>query len=388
MSLLWGKINGYNFIMNINRNNIHKIAKSVGIIYGVYVLSAVALSFINEKRHEYNAFTSTNYILRNTDLNGKIAIITGASSGIGSVTAQALLNKGCKVYMACRNITKAEKVRDKIVSKLDENIDPNNVQILKVDLGSLQSVYDFSKNVVNKNIKVNYLINNAGVMGVPKYWVTKDNIEYQFGINYLGHYYMTKLLLPILKQNKTRIINVSSTAHFWGLYDKTLKLFDYCIQNKCYMGSMKNIYSGLYAYGVSKSCIILFSKYINKTFNSDGIYSVSLHPGIIFTSLFNDMKISDFILYIIGEGVVKPWKWLQHLKVTFSLGTATTLRCVTLTNNEIKNSKTQYYFACRPWNIDNASIARNDDNTDIIIDKLTQLSDILIMEAGFKLSLY
>ena len=390
MSHIFNRIKNHFMIcfgLNVKKIDIIRVTRIIGISYGIYWVSALITGIINEKRHPYNAFTSIDYILRNTDLTGKTAIVTGASSGIGCETARVLANKGCKVYMACKNIIKAENVRDKMISKSNNNIDPNNLQILKVDLGSLQSVYDFSKNVINKNIKVNYLINNAGVMGTPKYCVTKDNIEYQFGINYLGHYYMTKLLLPILKQNKGRIINITSLFHSFGFYDKSLKLFDYCIKNKCFMGSMKNIYNPVYGYGLSKSCQIIFSKYINKTFNNDGIYSIAVHPGVLlFTSLLREVRFID-IFYVTLEWYLYPHWVIKHNKLSYSFGVTTIIKSLTLTNNEIENSKTPYYFNCRSWDISNKSIARNDDNSDIIIHKLIQLSDILIQNAGFQLSL-
>ena len=117
---------------------------------------------------------------------------------------------GAKVILACRNVEAGEKAAESI-KKATKN---SNVHVMKLDLSSLASVRAFSDNFLSSQSDLHILVNNAGVMACPKS-TTNDGYEYQFGVNHLGHFLLTKLLLETIKQSQpSRIVNVSSKVHF------------------------------------------------------------------------------------------------------------------------------------------------------------------------------
>ncbi|MDX1416306.1 MAG: SDR family NAD(P)-dependent oxidoreductase, partial [Candidatus Promineifilaceae bacterium] len=140
------------------------------------------------------------------DQTGRVAIVTGANSGIGYETAKALAAKGATVIMACRNRDKAHKAVDDI----RRDIPQANLEIIRIDLADLDSVRDFADQFKARHNRLDLLINNAGIM-MPPYTQTKEGFEVQFGANHLGHFALTGLLLDrILATSMARIVNVSS----------------------------------------------------------------------------------------------------------------------------------------------------------------------------------
>lgn len=142
-------------------------------------------------------------------LDGKTVIITGANTGIGKETALDLAKRGARVILACRDLNKSLQAADEIRKKTGNG----NVFVKLLDLASLESVRQFAKEINAQEDRIDILINNAGIMACPK-WKTKDGFETQFGVNHLGHFLLTNLLLDKIKQTgKARIVNVSSLAH-------------------------------------------------------------------------------------------------------------------------------------------------------------------------------
>ncbi|XP_061621715.1 retinol dehydrogenase 13 isoform X2 [Phyllopteryx taeniolatus] len=145
-------------------------------------------------------------------LNGKTVLITGANTGLGKETALDLAQRGARVILACRDLTKASMAADYIRRKSGNN----NVVVMKLDLASLKSVRELASQVINSEERLDILINNAGIMMCPK-WKTEDGFEMQFGVNHLGHFLLTNLLLSMLKSSApSRIVIVSSRAHEKG----------------------------------------------------------------------------------------------------------------------------------------------------------------------------
>ena len=130
---------------------------------------------------------------------GRTAIVTGANSGLGAVTARELAGKGAKVILAVRNTAKGETAAEQMTG---------DVEVRQLDLQDLSSVREFADGVD----KVDVLINNAGIMATP-YALTKDGFESQIGTNHLGHFALTNLLLPKLTD---RVVTVSSEMHRIG----------------------------------------------------------------------------------------------------------------------------------------------------------------------------
>lgn len=208
-------------------------------------------------------------------LDGKTVIITGGNTGIGYETAKDLVQRGAKVYIACRNEEKGNAARSKIIE--ETKVDDKLLLTKKLDLASLQSVTMFSENIKESEEKIDILINNAGVMACPKS-ETADGFDMQFGTNHLGHFLLTNLLLDKIKAaSPSRIINVSSGAHQGA---KGLD-FDDLNNNKSY--------SPWNAYCKSKLANILFTRELSKKLEGTGVTANSLHPGVVRTELWRHM---------------------------------------------------------------------------------------------------
>ena len=149
----------------------------------------------------------SNYQLPDVDLTGKVAIVTGANTGIGKETARGLVERGATVILACRNVKKGEAAAKEIGGRA--------TRVKELNLASFASVREFCKQINKEEKKVDILINNAGMFTMNRE-LTEDGQEMQFQSNHLGHFLLTNLLLDKMKAAKAgaRIINVSSVAHW------------------------------------------------------------------------------------------------------------------------------------------------------------------------------
>ncbi|XP_056900309.1 retinol dehydrogenase 13 [Takifugu flavidus] len=202
-------------------------------------------------------------------LDGKTVLITGANTGIGKETSRELARRGARVVMACRDLTRAESAADEIRLSTGNG----NVVVRHLDLASLYSIRQFTKEFLETEERLDILINNAGVMMCPR-WLTEDGFETQFGVNHLGHFLLTNLLLPKLKSSApSRVVTVSSIAHRGGHVDFDDLFFS------------RRSYSSLESYKQSKLANILFSGELARRLKGTGVSSFSLHPGVIRTEL-------------------------------------------------------------------------------------------------------
>jgi NAD(P)-dependent dehydrogenase (short-subunit alcohol dehydrogenase family) len=205
------------------------------------------------------------------DLSGKVAIVTGANSGIGYETARALAHKGAHIVMACRNLEKATVAAEQIRGE-----DPaGTVDVMELDLGDLDSVHRFAAAFQDRFARLDLLINNAGIM-MPPYGKTAQGFETQFGVNHLGHFALTGLLLDLIVQTPgSRVVTVSSTAHRFGGID-----FDD-------LQWAEKEYRPNPAYGQSKLANLLFTYELQRKLQSAGskTLSVAAHPGWTETNL-------------------------------------------------------------------------------------------------------
>lgn len=206
------------------------------------------------------------------DLTGKVAIVTGANSGIGFETAKALAEKGAKVILACRNLDKANLAAKEIRSMVRKA----KLEIIQLDLADLASVRKFADTFKSKYGSLDLLINNAGIM-IPPLTKTADGFEVQFGANHLGHFALTGLLSEvILATPNARIVNVSSGAHRMGA--GTID-FDNLNAEKGYQPAN--------AYAQSKLANLLFTLELNshlENIDSD-VIATAAHPGWTVTGL-------------------------------------------------------------------------------------------------------
>lgn len=211
---------------------------------------------------------------KDTKIDGKVVVITGANSGIGKETAIDLAKRGGKVYIACRNIARGEEA----LKQIKEASGSDNVHFLQLDLASLESIRQFSKKFHELETQLHVLVNNAGVMAVPK-TMTKDGFEMQIGTNHMGHFLLTNLMMDLLKQSApSRIINLSSLFHWYGRI------------NKGDLNSEKSYWRWL-AYGQSKVANILFTRELARRLEGTGVTANAVHPGAVATELMRDIDI-------------------------------------------------------------------------------------------------
>jgi NAD(P)-dependent dehydrogenase (short-subunit alcohol dehydrogenase family) len=211
------------------------------------------------------------------DLTERVAIVTGANSGIGWDTAVALAEKGATVIMACRNLVKSQAALDTLKARV-----PNaDAELMQLDLANQESVRQFADEFKAKYDRLDLLINNAGIIMVP-FAMTADGFESQFGTNHLGHFALTGLLLErILSTPGARVVNVSSGAHILGSID-----FDNL------MNEDGQRYSGSRAYGRSKLANLLFTYELQRRFETAGVDAEALaaHPGGSNTNLQDEVS--------------------------------------------------------------------------------------------------
>lgn len=222
-----------------------------------------------------DARPSALQIIKDEGLEGKLAdkvvLITGCSSGLGIETARAMSATGAQVFCCVRNVAKGEKALEGI-------LEPGRVELLTLDLNSLESVRACAKDFLAKSDRLNILINNAGIMATPTLEKTKDGFEGQFGTNHLAHFLLFQLLKPTLLASSdpafnSRVVALSSMGHRSG----GIQFGNYSFE--------KGDYNEWVAYGQSKTANIYMANEIERRYGDRGLHALSLHPGGIATGL-------------------------------------------------------------------------------------------------------
>jgi NAD(P)-dependent dehydrogenase (short-subunit alcohol dehydrogenase family) len=204
------------------------------------------------------------------DLSGRTAVVTGANSGIGFWTAFWLAAKGARVVMAVRNPERGGRAQLEILAMRPAV----QIDVIPLDLASLESVRDFSAVFSERHTALDILVNNAGVMAIP-FRRTADGFEMQFGVNHLGHFALTGLLMPrLLAASAARVVTVNSMVHRQGKMD---------FEN---LNGEKD-YSPWGAYRQSKLANLLFAYELQRRLAaaSAPVISVASHPGYARTNL-------------------------------------------------------------------------------------------------------
>jgi NAD(P)-dependent dehydrogenase (short-subunit alcohol dehydrogenase family) len=209
------------------------------------------------------------------DVKEKIAVVTGASSGLGKETARVLAQKGVVVILAVRSTDGGEEAALDIRKEFPKS----SVEVMKLELSSLASVKSFAKEFSGRYERLDYLINNAGVM-VPPYSKTEDGFELQLGTNHLAHFALTGLLLPLLKSTpNSRIVTVSSLAHLSGDLD-----FDD-------LAWEERKYDAVQAYADSKIANLYFTYELARKLKDLDIKVLASHPGWTSTNLQKNSRL-------------------------------------------------------------------------------------------------
>jgi NAD(P)-dependent dehydrogenase (short-subunit alcohol dehydrogenase family) len=280
--------------------------------YGLPAFSLLAvLIIIAYAKAPSRTYPTGMDILGSSSLSGKVVLVTGPTSGIGIETARALAHQGAHVILAARSQTKLDAVKVDIETSLAAKGAKAQLTCLVCDLNDLDSVQKCAEEFIAMKLPLHYLINNAGIMALPERAVTKQNIEQQTGVCHVGHFLLTKLLLPSLQASApSRIVCLSSSAH-------RMNAGADLIGNN----QLDTVpYQGWVAYGNAKLCNMLHAKELNNRFASKGVHAFSVMPGGIHTGL---------------QGHVNLWikiKWLVVTPFFFKSveqGCATTLYAAT-----------------------------------------------------------
>jgi NAD(P)-dependent dehydrogenase (short-subunit alcohol dehydrogenase family) len=234
-----------------------------------------------------------------TDQSGKTIVITGANTGLGYEAARVLSAKGARVIIACRSQQKAEDA----IARIENENGEVDVSYVALDLGDLSSVSNCADQLQSEE-KIDILINNAGIM-VPPYELTTDGFESQFGVNHLGPFALTGLLLDKLAAAPApRVVNTSSIAHNRG---------------KIYFGDInaENGYRAIPRYAMSKLANLLFSYELQRRLEASGQHtlSVACHPGIADTELSRYIpsllnKLTPIIMPLFNSSASGAWPTL------------------------------------------------------------------------------
>jgi NAD(P)-dependent dehydrogenase (short-subunit alcohol dehydrogenase family) len=196
-------------------------------------------------------------------------LITGANRGIGFYITRQLAQMGANIIMACRDVSCSVPVCE----RLQEEVPGSQIEIMQVDLASLDSIRNFTQDFYQKYSTLNVLINNAGIFSMKRE-ETKDGFEKTIGTNYLGPFLLTHLLKPVLEKTpNARIINLSSNAHYYARLN--LENLDF-----------KHGYHGFLAYAASKLAIVFFTQELAHRLEPSGVAAVSAHPGHVATQMW------------------------------------------------------------------------------------------------------
>nr|XP_022916925.1 retinol dehydrogenase 12-like [Onthophagus taurus] len=264
-------------------------------------------------------------------LTGKTAVITGGNSGIGKETAKDFYLRGCNVIIACRVPLRAQEAIDDIKRQCLRRRKVGTLDHVQMDLKSLSSIRRCAM-LLQQKPTIHLLVNNAGIMACP-FSKTSDGFEIQWGVNYLGHFFFTLLLLPkLIESRPVRIINLGSIAHLYGNLDFTDLNWE------------RRKYSSTKAYAQSKLCMILFTRELAKRLyykNIHGINVYAVHPGVVKTNLYRFIEdnISVLLSRFTSRGIFMK---------TPEEGAQTTIYCAV--EEDLQNETGFYYADCkRHW---------------------------------------
>eukprot|EP00092_Neocalanus_flemingeri_P005183 GFUD01005575.1.p1 GENE.GFUD01005575.1~~GFUD01005575.1.p1 ORF type:complete len:357 (+),score=112.03 GFUD01005575.1:160-1071(+) len=246
------------------------------------------------------------------DMSGKVVVITGGNSGIGLETARELARQGAIVTLGCRSKERGEAA----AADIRRTTANENVNFLPLDLLDLQSVRQFSKDIIEHVDKIDVLINNAGFADAnkeKKMTRSKDKLEVTLQTNHLSHFLLTNLLKQKLAASgNARVINVSSMANQFGNVDLENINYEKDESKKEHDRTYHN----------SKLMNIMFAKEISNRWRNIGVTSYSLHPGFVRTNIFNEFS---------------PAMKGFYMSLGFLMG-----------KNNLQGAQTSLYLSCQP----------------------------------------
>jgi retinol dehydrogenase-12 len=262
--------------------------------------------------------------ISSASLAGCVALITGANTGIGLVTARELALRGAQLFIACRSAQAGqaaiELIRAAVGASGGASGSVGSVELLPLDLGDLDSVRCCADLFLARGLPLHLLINNAGLAGSKGF--TKSGFELAFGVNHIGHFLLTQLLLERIKTSgPARIVTVASRAH------KRVPGIDFDAVTQ-----PTQTRTALLEYGVSKLANVLFSGELARRLKGTKVNTYALHPGVVASDVWRSV----------------PWPIRPLMKlgmISTEEGAATTLYCATA--KEVRGETGLYYDKCR-----------------------------------------
>ncbi len=264
------------------------------------------------------------------DMNGKVVLVTGANTGIGKETALALAKMGAQVVIAARNRDKGERAADEVAQKAGLPAE-RRPELIDLDLASFASIRAAATSFLARHEKLHVLVNNAGLV-LESRTTTVEGFETTFGVNHLGHFLLTQLLLDALKKaakedGEARVVNVSSDAHRWAR--RGLDWDDLQSEKK---------YASFDVYAKSKLANVYFTRALARRLEGTGVTTNALHPGVVATEFASSDDVGFFTSF--GFKIVRPF-----LK-TPAQGAATTIHLASAP--ELRGVSGQYFASSKP----------------------------------------
>lgn len=252
------------------------------------------------------------------DLASRVCVITGANTGIGRATAEALASRGARVILACRSEDKARPVIADIARATG---DDSRAGFLALDLSDLGSVRRAANELGEREPKIDLLINNAGVAGQRGF--TRDGFELAFGVNHLGHFLFTTALLDNVRAaGKARVVTVSSKSHY-----SAKDGIDYAAVRQ-----PTRSFTGLPEYAVSKLANVLFTAELARRLEGTGVTTYAVHPGVIASDIWKRIP-----------GIVRPLA--KAFMKSNEEGAQTSIYCAT--DDAAGSESGRYYADCK-----------------------------------------
>ena len=258
----------------------------------------------------------------NQPMQGRVALITGANTGLGLVTARELCAQGAQVFIACRSSVAGQAA----VESVRRAVPGPQIELLALDLGDFDSVREWARTFLARKLPLHLLINNAGLAGARG--LTRSGFELAFGTNHMGHFLLTQLLLERIQRSApSRIVTVASRAHYRVNASGLNPVFDWQA-----LRQPTRTRTAFAEYGVSKLANVLFSAELSRRLAGSGVNTYSLHPGVVASDVW--------------RAVPGPLRWLiKRGMITIEEGALTTLYCAT--SPDCANETGLYYDKCQ-----------------------------------------
>lgn len=268
------------------------------------------------------------------DMSGKVVVVTGANTGIGKQTALELAEAGATVVLACRDTTKGEAAAGEI------RVETGNERVaaMELDLASFGSIRRFASDFLERYDRLDVLVNNAGLVLTDR-TETEEGFETTFGVNHLGHFLLTDLLLDRLQASApSRIVNVASGAHKNAR--RGLDFDDLQSERR---------YSGFAVYSKSKLANVLYTRELARRLDGTGVTVNALHPGFVASEFAQGGDTNP--LYALGTRLARPFA------ISVERGARTSVYLAS--SPEVAGVSGSYFFKCRPASV--SAAARDDD---------------------------